>query len=270
MAAKTKPEPKVTEADMLAMLRAKLTKSGTGGAGEYALLPHVRDGAGFTAGRTIDAVAVSLWPSRGFAIHGYEIKCSRSDWLRELKEPAKAEAAAAFCDHFSIVVPTGKIVGAGELPPTWGLLVAHGARLVVVKPAPLLPGADPKRPISRHIMVTMLRSAGAKVAASPAEVQAAREEGAALERSIMERAIQHEREDLAELRGKVKAFEDAAGVSFSQRWGGRDPAKVGAALRVVLAGDGATEAARKRVEGVRLQLQTSLDAIDKVLGPDGS
>lgn len=266
-------KPKVTESDMLAMLRAKLTKPGNGGAGEYALLPHVRDGAGFTAGRTIDAVAVSLWPSRGLTIHGYEVKCSRSDWLRELKEPAKADAAAAFCDHFSIVAADASIVADGELPPTWGLLVARGVKLVTVVPAPVLPGVDPKRPISRHIMVTMLRSAGAQVAASPAEVMAAREEGAKHERAIMERQTQHVRDDLAELREKVRAFEDAAGVSFSQRWGGLDPAKVGAALRVVLADDGATEAARQRMDGVRLQLQGVLDAmdkLDKLRGPDGS
>ncbi len=148
---------------MLALLRQKLTKPGNGGAGEYALLPQVRNAAGFDASRTFDAVAVSLWPSRGFSIHCYEVKCSRSDWLRELKEPAKAEAAAHHCDRFSIVAADSSIVKDGELPPTWGLLVVHGQGLRTVVAAPLLPGADPKRPVERSFLVPMLRSAGAAV-----------------------------------------------------------------------------------------------------------
>ena len=47
----------LTEADVLGLLRAKLTKPGDGGASEFALLAHVRNRAGFDARRTFDAVA---------------------------------------------------------------------------------------------------------------------------------------------------------------------------------------------------------------------
>jgi len=249
---------------MLAMLRVKLTRPGNGGAGEYALLPHVRDGAGFTSKRTLDAVAVSLWPSRGFTIHGYEIKCSRSDWLRELKQPAKAEAAAAFCDRFSIVVSDRTIVHAGELPPTWGLLAPRGDKLATITEAPMLPGADHTRPIPRSILVTMLRSAGAQVAASPAEVLAAREEGRKEGEAHQARTLDLRTKELAAVHAQLREIEDAAGVRFS-RWGGDNPAKVGAALRVVLADDGAAEKATNSIRAVRTQLANALEAVDRVL-----
>ena len=34
-------------------------------------------------GRYADAIAMNLWPSRGLAVHGFEIKISRGDWQRE-------------------------------------------------------------------------------------------------------------------------------------------------------------------------------------------
>ena len=46
-----------------------------------------------------------VWPSRGLYLHGFEIKVHRNDWLRELKNPAKAEEIAGYC-HFWWVVAT--------------------------------------------------------------------------------------------------------------------------------------------------------------------
>ncbi|GAG48625.1 unnamed protein product, partial [marine sediment metagenome] len=40
-------------------------------------------GAGSSAGR-MDACAVCLYGGRGFAVHGFEVKVSRADWLAEL------------------------------------------------------------------------------------------------------------------------------------------------------------------------------------------
>jgi hypothetical protein len=51
---------------------------------EYATFFEVRDAAGFDSKRSADVITVATWPSRGLAIHGFEVKCSRSDWLREL------------------------------------------------------------------------------------------------------------------------------------------------------------------------------------------
>ena len=72
--------------------------------------------------RRADAVAMNMWRSRGHAIHGFEFKVSRSDWLRELKEPSKADAVAQYCDYWWLVIDGDHIVKDGELPEGWGLL----------------------------------------------------------------------------------------------------------------------------------------------------
>ena len=61
-------------------------------AGEYALMHEVRDAAGSQANRSIDVLAMSLWPSRGLYLTGIELKTDRGDWRRELRNPAKAES----------------------------------------------------------------------------------------------------------------------------------------------------------------------------------
>jgi hypothetical protein len=62
-----------------------------------------------------------MWQSRGTGIDVHEIKVSRSDWLRELDDPAKAEAWWPYCSRFWITTPPG-IVIPGELPEGWGLM----------------------------------------------------------------------------------------------------------------------------------------------------
>ena len=184
-AAKAK-EPKATEKEMLDLLEASLTKVGNGGAGEFAFLRQVRNHAGFNATRTFDGLSVSLWPSRGHTLHVYEVKVSRSDLLRELAKPDKAEDAAKVADHFSIVAPRG-VCTLDDLPPTWGYIEASGGvevteeqdipglglrpvtriegrRLRTVRKAPLLHPDDPERhrqPLPRGVVVAMLRAAGA-------------------------------------------------------------------------------------------------------------
>lgn len=96
---------------------------------EWALLEEVapRTGGGT---RYADAVSMNLWHSRGHALYGFEIKTSRGDWLRELKQPEKTEQSVfAYCDRWYIVAPAG-VVKDGELPPTWGLFELRATGLV--------------------------------------------------------------------------------------------------------------------------------------------
>lgn len=144
---------RVTEADLYGMLQARF--SATAGNGpRWAFVRHVRDAAGFNALRTLDAVAMDTWPSGGLLLHGFEIKVSRSDWRRELAEPAKAAAFTRRVDRFWIVAPRG-IVRVDELPSGWGLLETRGARLVAtVQPGPLSP-----EPLDRSFVAALLRAA---------------------------------------------------------------------------------------------------------------
>lgn len=102
----------------------------------YAVAAQVRSHAGFDAKRTADFVAMDLWPSSGLALHGHEIKVSRSDWLRELKDPAKAEEFTPYMNHWWVTVPDEQMIHAGELPDGWGLLAMHGENLTVIRKAP--------------------------------------------------------------------------------------------------------------------------------------
>jgi hypothetical protein len=102
----------------------------------YAVAAGVRSHAGFDARRTADYVAMDLWPSKGLALHGHEIKVSRSDWLRELKEPEKAAEFIPYMNHWWLVASDPRIVREGELPEGWGLMVMRGPLLVVASKAP--------------------------------------------------------------------------------------------------------------------------------------
>lgn len=119
----------------------------------WALLFGVSDKVGGGSARRADALAMSLWPSRGLQITGIEIKVSRKDWLRELKQPEKADAVAKYCDHWYIVAGSDTIVKPDELPPAWGLMVPGGSHLTTVRKADKL---EPK-PIDKRFLASILR-----------------------------------------------------------------------------------------------------------------
>lgn len=88
----------ITAATIRALLKNHLSP------GEWCLAFEVTAQA--TKGeRRADAVAMNLWPSRGNVLRGYEFKVSRADWRSELKNPAKAEPIAQYCDHWYLVTP---------------------------------------------------------------------------------------------------------------------------------------------------------------------
>ena len=123
---------------------------------EWACFPGVRSQTGYAKNRkrTADAVAMSLYPSRGLEVHGFEIKVSRSDWLRELKQPEKAEEIAAFCDRWWIVAPPG-VVQMEELPKTWGLYEVKGDSIRAKVKAPV----NEAKLLDRSFFASLMRRA---------------------------------------------------------------------------------------------------------------
>ena len=69
---------------------------------EWLLAFEVRNAPGFATRKEgyADAIAMGVWPSRGYVIHGFEIKVSRGDWQRELAKPEKADLLSKHCDHW--------------------------------------------------------------------------------------------------------------------------------------------------------------------------
>lgn len=143
-----------TASDVLSALRLRYAEP----RGAWALLECVPNGTGGRADRWADAVVMSLWPSRGIDLHGIEIKVSRSDLLRELKSPHKAEAVAQHCDFWWIAVGSTKVSDGVDLPRTWGLLVPDKKKgMKVAKESTKLKGSGPK--IDRNFVASMFRRA---------------------------------------------------------------------------------------------------------------
>lgn len=192
---------------------------------EYATFFEVADATGSRQTRWADAVSMAIWPSRGLLIWGFEIKASRSDWLREKKNPLKSCAVQQFCDRWAVVTVPG-VVADGELPETWGLAELHGSKLVWKVPAPKLEPAD----ISRNFMAAVLRRAGAlnHRLVSEAIEERVKTDAENLEKRIQSRAEQITRNS-AEAERAVKQFEEASGVRIHDY----NAQGVGAALKAL-------------------------------------
>ncbi len=122
---------------------------------QYAVLRNVANSTGWTDNdRYIDVVVMCCWPSRGLEITAFEIKTSRGDFTRELRDPTKAGSVSKYVDRFYVVAPDG-ILSSSDLPDDWGLYEWNHERykLKHSKPASKL---DPK-PLDRAFVASLLR-----------------------------------------------------------------------------------------------------------------
>lgn len=113
----------------------------------WAFFSELRVGTGFgrDSQQSIDAFAIALWPSDHWASHAYEIKVSRADFLKELREPIKRRAALRYSNMFWFATPEGLVrpeeipVEAGLMEVRWRSATAHreaGWQPVVALSAP--------------------------------------------------------------------------------------------------------------------------------------
>lgn len=148
-----------TERDMLNALRVRYNQTNPGNGPRYAIAEHVKNAAGFDARRQADMIVMDLWPGhrgQNLALIGHEVKCSRSDWLTELKDPGKAETFKRYMHHWYLVVSDAAIVRPEELPVDWGLIVRlDSGMLRAKKKAPrLIP-----EPLPYMMLAPLLRAA---------------------------------------------------------------------------------------------------------------
>lgn len=200
----------------------------------YALLTEVADATGMAAKRRIDAIAMSLYPSRGLDLHGIEIKVSASDLKRELDDPDKAEAIAKHCRYWWIAAPKG-VAKPASLPTNWGLLEVSEGIATVKKQAIAL---QPSPPTWEFLAAVMRRATEQSVDAEmlKAERQRGWKEGHAEgKRSADNLANLHSswREACEALRKQVKEFEQAAGVEIVAWRAGQ----IGEAVKTVLSAE---------------------------------
>lgn len=213
---KAENQKPIYAADLIAMLAEKYK------APEYAFLREVGSGTGANSGRYADAIAMSLWPSRGLHLIGFEIKVSRADWLKEKETPAKAEAIAKYCDFWYLVVSAKEIVQNGELPPTWGLIAPRGDKLVIVKEAEKLS----PQPMDRKFLAALLRRAS-EVDRRPFEIELRRARDAAFTqgKQSAETGLKAELKNTQEyydlLKNSVREFEEKSGIKIDCWNGGK-------------------------------------------------
>lgn len=220
------PDSKVTADTLRALLRRKYP------ADQYAMLYEVRDAAGHGASNSADVLMVGLWPSRGCMLEGMEIKVSRSDWLRELKRPQKAEAFVGYCDRWWVVAASPDLVKPNELPPTWGLMAVKARGLSVITQAPAL---TPK-PVDRSLLAAMLKRATDTAANSP-EVKATIEARLKAQDDQFEDRVRwrtnHLQSQLSALQKGVDEFEKKSGLKINAYNGGT----LGEAVKRIQAGE---------------------------------
>lgn len=126
---------------------------------DMAFIREFRAGTGYSYGGRTDAIAMHLWPSQGLELIGYEVKISRSDWLREIKQPEKAYLKR-FCDRWYLIVPDRDLVKLDELPDDWGLkVIEDGCVKTIVEAEQLYP-----RPLNRDFLASLMRRATYKKA----------------------------------------------------------------------------------------------------------
>lgn len=167
----------------------------------YAFLSQVRNGTGFQRRtvRTADGLAMSLWPSRGIHLNGFEVKVSLSDFKSELAKPEKAEDIAQHCHYWWIVAPSTKIAPLELIPGGWGLLVLDpaGEKLVVAKEAALNP--VPVAP-DWLMLASILRRANESMV--PIETLA--EHRRSIEEQVRATAVEDAKRQLSSLGNKAK------------------------------------------------------------------
>lgn len=191
---------------------------------EYSFFEEVGD-SGSSSRVYADGVAINMWASRGYAITGFEVKASRSDWLRELKQPDKAEPVITKCDYWYLVAPED-VYKPDEVPVSWGILSFKDGQLREKRKPPKL---EPKS-ITRAFVAQMFRRSNDKEEKdiSHRVAKALAKDRVDMEKTIEERVKQQTRQ-LRDDGDKWKAFLAQIG---ERDWASSEP--VIQAVKVVL------------------------------------
>lgn len=227
-------------------LTKHLLKDGVNGA-SVALMWEVSNGTGHARSGSADAISMSLWPSRGLHLTGYELKSSRGDWARELKRPDKAQKFYDYCHYWYLVVADEKIVQPGELPPTWGLIAPRGRGLGVIKESPFNDSASVPTPA---FLASLLRAAIGRGAAAEQIAAIRAEEREAAERRSKD-AVLRQQERANAYHTIIRDFEQASGLQMPHfnTWKPELQAEsLGQAVRRVIDGDKDAERAISQIK----------------------
>jgi len=229
---------------------------------EWMTFFEVPDAAGFAGRRRLDALAFNLYPSRGCQVLGFEVKASRSDWLKELKAPDKAEAFNGFCDRFYVVANTGD-VEAGELPPTWGLIEPYGRGLRIKRQPETSAG---EASFDRLFVAAMLKKMAYMKWPRDEVFAEGVEFGTKQGRRAAERELESARAAEARAKETLEKFNRALGVQLTEF----NAEEIAGVIRLVLDGKQLERTFRSSLEIKRDQLVRLTERIDAILQNAGA
>jgi len=148
-----------TAADLIQLIRNKY-KVDTIANGNHpaVLLEQVADATGFATGRWVDAVVFEMWESEGRTRRAFELKISRSDFLRELKHPDKYQWCLNSFHEFWYVAPKDAIK-IEELPQGVGWFYPAGNRLITGRQA----SYNHKPELNDKLLASFIRSADKEI-----------------------------------------------------------------------------------------------------------
>lgn len=116
----------ITTADLRVLLRERYQGR------EWVYVEEVPNGTGSHRSRSADAIAMGVWAKSEFALNGFEIKSSRSDWRAELNNIGKSAPFEKVCHYWWLVAPKS-IVQIQEVPVNWGWLYPGKTKLNIGK-----------------------------------------------------------------------------------------------------------------------------------------
>lgn len=121
----------MTTREILDALHRRYQLSGVGGG--WLGIEELRCGAGYsTSGAVsrdgvesrIDFFAIHAYPSKQHHRIAFEVKVSRADFRKEVKDPTKRRMALMFSNEYYFVTPPN-LVQLNEIPPECGLMTYH-------------------------------------------------------------------------------------------------------------------------------------------------
>ena len=212
--------------------------------------------------RRADLLAISLVRSRP-GIHGIEIKVNRSDWLKELNTPKKADAFY-FCDYFYLAAPAG-LWQNGEVPEAWGILEYDNGKVRQVK--------DPLKLDARYDFTFLKTLLGRILRPESAEIAKARSEGYSAGYKDGEKSqtpnneVNRLKHELGRYQENFEKFKANSGIEIDSVW---DLGEIGKIVRKIQLGAKADEEfkhAKERIESTYERLGWLKEKLEQERNP---
>ena len=193
---------------------------------EWALLEEISLSSHAYVSRIADAIALGMWSSSKHHLHGFEIKASRSDWLKEVRTIGKADDAYRYCHRWWLIAPEG-VADPSEIPGTWGWMIPRGNSLRVKRQAPVLTPEPLPMWATAHLLAKALHRGVAQRGDVAQQLIDEYQRGKAA--GVQEERGRYRPDELESLRVAVDRFEEIAVIKI-EGWRAEN---IGKAVRFV-------------------------------------